>query len=98
MNTSFYAGLIIVVSLIAANLPFVNERLFCVLSLKYLKKPFWIRLFEWIVWYCVVGVFAYFIEQHIGNVFPQKGMFFSITLCVFLVFGYIGFVFRYLRK
>jgi hypothetical protein len=98
VNTSFYAGLIIAVSLIAANLPFVNERLFCIFRLRYLKKPFWIRLFEWIVWYGVVGVFAYFIEQHIGSVFSQKGMFFAITLCVFLVFGYVGFVFRYLRK
>lgn len=83
---------------VAANMPFLNERLFLVISLGSGAKSLWLRLFELIVLYFVVLGVAWLLEARIGNAFPQKWEFYAITVCLFLVAAYPGFVFRYLRK
>lgn len=83
---------------VAANMPFINERLFAAIPLRQPVKSFWYRLFELIVLYFLVFGVAHLLEARIGNVFPQRWEFYAITLCLFVVLGYPGFVYRYLRK
>jgi hypothetical protein len=90
--------LVIGLALVAANLPFVFERVLLVLRPPAAGKPFWFRLVELLVWYAAVGLLAYGLESRLGNAFPQRWEFFAITVCLFLVFAYPGFVYRYLRR
>ncbi|MGS0742190.1 DUF2818 family protein [Glaciimonas sp. GG7] len=99
MNVSFSSWFVIVFALLAANLPFINERLFALIALKSdASKPIWLRLIELFVWYVIVGSLAYFLESRIGNTFPQGWQFYAVTGCLFLVFAFPGYVHRYLRK
>jgi hypothetical protein len=45
----------------------------------------------------MIGV-AYAIESVIGNAFPQGWQFYAVTVCLYLVLGFPGFVHRYLRR
>lgn len=87
----------IIAALLAASLPFFTERIFGVLPLKAGKSVF-IRLCELLVLYFLVGAFGFVLEANQGNRFPQRWEFFAITACLFLVFAFPGFVYRYLRK
>lgn len=98
MDVSFSSWFVILLAAFAANLPFLNERLFAVVSLRKPKKTFWLRLFELTVLYFLVLGIAYFLEARIGNTFSQRWEFYAITVCLFIVLAYPGFVFRYLRK
>lgn len=82
----------------AANMPFINERLFLVIPIGRPIKPVWIRLLELTVLYGLVRVLAYLLEARAGNAFSQHWEFYAVTICLFLVFAYPGFVLRYLRK
>jgi hypothetical protein len=92
--------LLIVLALLAANLPFVNERVFALIASRRFAraKPFWIRLIELAVLYFILGGVAYLLEARLGNVFIQTWEFYAITVFLFLVLGFPGFVYRYLRK
>lgn len=102
MNVSSYSWLVIVLAVLAANLPFVNERLFAVLPISLFGgrsvKPVWLRLIELVILYALVGGIAHFLEAQLGNAFPQGWEFYAVTACLFIVLAYPGFVFRYLRK
>lgn len=89
---------VIVLALLAANLPFINQRLFAVVTLKQIKKSFWLRLLELIVCYFVIGALGFFLEAQIGNAFPQTWEFYAISACLFIVAAFPSFVFQYLRK
>lgn len=56
------------------------------------------RLLELAVFYALVGVLGFALESNLGNRFVQRWEFYAITLCLFLVLGYPGFVWRYLMK
>lgn len=88
----------ILLAAVAANLPFLNERLFAVIPVSRPTKPLWLRLLELVVLYFLVLVLARLLELRIGNAFPQGWEFYAITACLFLVMGYPGFVIRYLRR
>ncbi|MDY7544769.1 DUF2818 family protein [Glaciimonas sp. CA11.2] len=99
MNVSSSSWIVIFLALLAANLPFVNERLLALIPLKPgVIKPAWARLIELFVWYFIVGGIAYLLESRIGNRFTQDWEFFAVTGCLFLVFAFPGYVHRYLRK
>ena len=99
MDVSASTWLVIILSIIAANSPFFNERLFSFISLKtWLVKPLWCRLLELIVLYFVIGSLAGLLEAQAGNRFTQTWEFYSITACLFLVLAFPGFVYRYLIK
>jgi hypothetical protein len=83
---------------LAANIPFLNERLFLVFPLKRSGKAVWMRLLELVLLYFVVLGAAWLLEARIGNVFQQRWEFYAISACLFIVAAYPGFVFRYLRK
>ncbi len=88
----------ILLAAVAANLPFLNERLFAVLPVSRSTKPLWLRLLELVVLYFLVLVIARLLELRIGNAFSQGWEFYAITACLFLVMGYPSFVIRYLRR
>ena len=102
MNVSLSSWFVILLAIFFANLPFFNDRIFAIIPLPVaagrLVKPFWLRLIELIVLYGVVGAIARGLESHIGNVSKQSWEFYAITVCMFIVLTFPGFVFRYLRK
>jgi hypothetical protein len=101
VNVSLYSWIVILLGLLAANLPFLNQNLFAVVPLgrgEAFVKPVWLRLIEMLVLYFAVGGAAYAMELTLGNVFPHGWEFYAITGCLFLVFAFPGYVFRYLYK
>lgn len=98
MDVTFSSWLVIAVALVLANLPFMNESLFGFIRLPKPVKPAWARVGELLVLYFVTGALAYALEARIGNVFTQVKEFYMITVPLFAVLGFPGFVLRYLRK
>lgn len=98
MDVTFSSWLVIAVALAFANLPFMNESLFGFIPLPGPLKSGWIRVAELLVLYFVTGAIAYALEARIGNVFTQVKEFYMITVPLFVVLAFPGFVLRYLRK
>jgi hypothetical protein len=99
MDAGAAAWVVILLAFGLANLPFFNERQFALVPLRGPKrKAFPLRLIELVVLYFVAGAVGVALEGRIGTVFPQTWEFYAIGACVFLVFAFPGFVFRYLRK
>jgi len=98
MDVSLSSWLVIAVALVLANLPFMNEALFGFIPAFKGAKPAWMRVGELLVLYFVTGAVAYALEARIGNVFTQVKEFYMITVPLFVVLGFPGFVLRYLRK
>jgi hypothetical protein len=98
VDVSLSSWFVILLAVLAANLPFYNERLFAVIPVKPGSKPIWLRLIELAVLYALLGAIAYMLESRIGNAFEQRWEFYAVTGCLFIVLAYPGFVFRYLRK
>lgn len=90
--------MMIILAVFSANMPFLNERFLAVIPIRASAKPFWLRLIELTILYFAVGFIARLLEWRLGNIFEQKWEFFAITLFLFLVLAYPGFVLRYLRK
>src|SRR5690606_14644338 len=61
-------------------------------------KSFLVCLLEVLVFYGLVGALGFAFEVNMGNRFNQTWEFYAITLSLFLVLGYPGFVFRYLMR
>lgn len=98
MDASLPSWFIILLAVLVANLPFVNERLFALIPLAKQAKPVAFRLVELAVLYFIVGSISYLLEARVGNVFSQHWEFYVITACLFIVLAFPGFVYRYLRK
>jgi hypothetical protein len=98
VDVSLSSWLVILLGVTAANLPFLNERIFALIPFSQPKKPIWMRLVELVVLYFVVGAIGYALESRIGNAFSQRWEFYAITGCLFLVLAFPGFVYRYLRR
>ncbi|NJM43536.1 MAG: DUF2818 family protein [Brachymonas sp.] len=88
---------VVLLSLVAANWPFVTQRLFGIFNLKN-GKNLAIRLGELIAMYFVVGGIALLLEQRLGQIAPQKWEFYAISATAFITFAFPGFVWRYLLK
>ncbi|QCP48794.1 DUF2818 family protein [Trinickia violacea] len=89
---------IVLLALVGANLPFLNQKLFAVVPLKATKKSAWIRIGEMIVLYFLVGALGFMLEARAGNRFDQGWQFYAITFSLFVVFAFPGFTFQYLVK
>lgn len=100
MKQTLAIYVLIALSLIAANLPFLSERVVAAVPLKRngvaQAKPFWVRLLELLALYLVVGCIGIGFEASLGNVFAQGWQFYAITFVLFLVLAFPGFVYRYL--
>jgi len=97
MSQTASVWLVVGLALLAANLPFISNRLLAVYRLTHPKRLA-VRLAEMVFWYFVVGAIALFLEQRAGQIAPQGWEFYAITGSLFITFAFPGFVFRYLFK
>jgi len=65
---------------------------------KRIHKSFVVRLLEVLVLYALVGTLGLAFEVNIGNAFPKDWEFYVISLCLYLVLAYPGFVYCYLLR
>lgn len=88
--------MLLVLALIAANLPWLSERVFFVLPAKGGVKRAGVRLLEWLTLYFVIGFIALGLEQQLtGEHHHQNWEFYAINFFLFLVFALPGFIYRY---
>ena len=97
MGQTASVWLVVLTALLAANLPFVSNRLMAVLPLKQ-PKNLALRLAELMVWYLVAGGLGLLLEQRAGQIAPQGWEFYAITGTLFITFAFPGFTYRYLFK
>lgn len=90
--------LVIIAALVAANLPFISQRLALVGPVAAPKKSLLIRLVELVVLYFLVGALAMLLERRAGQNAPQGWEFYAITGTLFLTLAFPGFVYRYLLR
>ena len=87
----------VVLALVAANLPFISNRLFLIYRLN-IGKNLAARLGELVVWYLVVGAVGLLLEKSGGQIAPQGWEFYAVTGALFLTFAFPVFVYRYLFR
>lgn len=88
---------LVAIAIAFANLPFVSNRLFGIVTLA--TKPLALRVLEVGFGYGIVAIIAVMLERQAhGSVYPQGWEFYAITVCLFLVLAFPGFVFRYLWR
>ena len=86
------------VALLAANLPFMTQRRLFVLPARGKPKGVFWQLAEWALCYLLVGLLARYVEARTAPPQAQHWEFYVVTLCLFLVFAYPGFVVRHLLR
>jgi len=105
MTSGIGVAVVLIFAVLAANLPFINERFLAVIPLRPVyglmhdgAKAFWVRLVELILLYFVAGGIALLIEARLGSIAAQSWEFYAITVSLFIVLAYPGFVYRHLRR
>jgi hypothetical protein len=88
---------LVLLALLAANLPFISQRFMLVYPLAS-AKTLPLRLLELVLWYFVVGALGLALEHQAGQIAPQGWEFYAITGTLFVTFAFPGFVLRYLLK
>ena len=97
MTQTASVWLVVLLALLVANLPFINNRLFVLYPLTN-PKILAVRLAEMVVWYFLVGGLGRYLEQRNGQIAPQGWEFYAITGTLFVTFAFPGFIYRYLFK
>lgn len=95
---NFSTTLLLVLAFVAANLPFLVERIFFVVKPRAAQKAFAWRLLELVVLFFVVGGVALLLESKLGPIHSQNWEFYAVNASLFVVFAYPGFVYRYLWR
>ena len=88
---------VVLLALLAANLPFISQRFMLVYLLRS-PKTLPLRLLELVLWYFIVGALGLALEHQAGQIAPQGWEFYAITGTLFVTFAFPGFVIRYLLK
>jgi hypothetical protein len=97
MGHSTSVWLVIALALVAANLPFISQRLLLVVRLAH-GKNLAVRLAELVLMYFIVGGIGLLLEKRLGQIAPQGWEFYAITGTLFITLAFPGFVWRYLLK
>lgn len=97
MNHTLSVWLVLIAALVAANLPFINNRWLAVIP-RHEPKTLWLRVGELLVCYLLVGALGLALEQSAGQIYPQGWEFYATTAALFLTLAFPGFVYRYLFK
>lgn len=99
--TAATAFLLFAVAVTAANAPFLSRRILFIWAPRggegRDKHGGW-RVLEVVILYLATLALAKALEGRLGAVYPQSWEFYAVTVCLFLLFGYPGFVLRYLWK
>lgn len=98
MSQSASVWVVLLVAVLAANLPFVNERLLGVVPLSAGVKSLAIRVVELVILYFLAGGVGLLFESRVGQTAPQGWEFYAVTGATFIVFAFPGFTWRYLLK
>ncbi|MDD5404443.1 MAG: DUF2818 family protein [Sulfuricella sp.] len=91
------ATILLLIALVAANLPFMSDRLMLVIPPGRGKHFAW-HLLELVILYFVVGGASVLLETRLGPRHIQGWEFYAVTGCLFLVFAFPGFAYRYLWR
>jgi len=95
MSSQLSVWLLLGLSVVAANLPWLGDRLFFVLTPASGNKGNGFRLLEWLLLYFLMGGIAFGFEQKsTGNTFTQDWEFYAVTLCLFAIFALPGFLYH----
>ncbi|PZP29925.1 MAG: DUF2818 domain-containing protein [Roseateles depolymerans] len=97
MDQSVAVWLVLVFAVLAANLPYLNERLL-LLGPKRAPKAVWWRLAEILLMAVLSFGLGTWLEMRIGQRQEQGWEFYAAGLCLFVTLGFPGFVWRYLRR
>ena len=97
MTSAASVWLVLLAAAVAANLPFLNERLFVVGPRRSPKGLGW-RVLELALLYALVLGLGFALETREGQRHPQNWEFYAVALCLFLTLAFPGFVWRYLRR
>ena len=89
--------LVLALAFVAANLPFLTDRVLGIVPLA-AGKTLAVRFGELVLLYFVVGGIGLLLEQHAGQIAPQGWEFYAVTGALFLTFAFPGFVWRYLYQ
>jgi len=98
VSQSASVWMVLGLALLAANLPFLNERLLGLVPLAGRTKSLAIRLAELVLLYAVVGAVGLLFERRVGQIAPQGWEFYAVTAALFIVLAFPGFTWRYLMK
>lgn len=91
--------LVLMLAFIAANLPWLSNKLFYCFPIKRNDKHLGWCMLELMVFYCLVGAIAMYAENvGFGQVASQGWEFYAVTMSLFVVFAFPGFVYRILWK
>ncbi len=104
MSTTLAITILFIITFVAANIPFLTDRVMLVLKPK-VNKSFWLRFAEWFFMYIVVMAIAIGLEIKLYGTayekvwefweFSQHWEFYFITICLFTVFALPGFLYHY---
>ncbi|MBA4344606.1 MAG: DUF2818 domain-containing protein [Methylibium sp.] len=97
MNQSAFVWLLLALMLLAANLPYISNRVLLV-GPKLNPKPFAWRALELLLLAALSLAAGMLFEWHLGQRHPQGWEFYAAVLCLFVTLGFPGFVWRYLRR
>ena len=97
MSQSLQIGVVLLLALLAANLPFVNHRVLLLGPVRAPKSLAW-RLLELVLLYLLVGAIGLALEKQAGQIAPQGWEFYAVTGTMFLTLAFPGFVYRYLMR
>lgn len=91
MTASMY--ILLLLALIFANAPFLTQKGFGVIALT--KKHFGHHLIELLAGFALTAALAYLLESRAGAVHAQGWEFYVVTACLYLIFAFPCFVWRY---
>jgi len=97
LNHGAAVWLVLFVALVAANLPFVSQRILIVGPRPVHKSLGW-RLAELLLMAALTLGIGMALEARIGQVQPQGWEFYAAFACLFLTSAFPGFVWRLLRR
>ena len=91
MLVSMYVLLLLV--FIFANAPFLTTRWFGFIPLK--RKHFGHNIPELMLGFLLSGLLARLLEARAGSIHPQDWEFYAVVVCLYLIFAFPAFVWRY---
>ena len=95
MTAAQSSWILIAIAFIAANLPWLSDRVLLVLEPKEGGKRAAWRWLEWLLLFFIIGGVAMGMEQKLnGEIYPQDWEFYTVALCLFLVFALPGFIYH----
>lgn len=97
MSISLQVAALLVLAFLAANLPFMNQRVLAFGPVRSNKPLAW-RLLELLLLYFLVGAIGLLLEKNAGQIAPQGWEFYAITGTMFATLAFPGFVYRYLMS